>query len=333
MVPMKLSYNLPHNKTTNNVFRKSKAIRQDSPDSHNAVVHTHAEFHHGHSHAEVSHHAGGHHLLQVQNLSIGFTMYKDTEPSKAESSNTDSSKKYFSVEQYTSQVIDHLSLSVHTGEILAVVGASGSGKTLLADAILGLYTVNAHVKGTIYYDGVLQDAKSLSQLRGRKIAFVPQSVKSLDPLMKVGKQIGGSAQRRAELFERYGLSRDVEDLYPFELSGGMARRVLLCTALMTDPQLIIADEPTPGLDLELAVKAMEDFRAFANEGKGVLLITHDIELALRVADRVAVFKDGTVVEETSVANFTSPDLLQHPFSKALWYALPEHDFIVKGDES
>lgn len=303
---------------------------------HDAMVHTHAEFHHGHSHAEVSYHAGGHHLLQVHNLSIGFTMYKDAELANDESSNTyfsnaDSPKKHFSVEQYTSQVIDNLSLSVHTGEILAVVGASGSGKTLLADAILGLYATNARVEGTIYYDGVLQDAKSLAQLHGREIAFVPQSINSLDPLMKVGKQIGGSAQRRAELFERYGLSRDVEDLYPFELSGGMARRVLLCTALMLDPRLIIADEPTPGLDLELSVKAMEDFREFANEGKGVLLITHDIELALRVADRVAVFKDGTVVEETAVANFASPDLLQHPFSKALWHALPEHDFIVSKD--
>lgn len=342
---------LMRNKTASNAFTEPVTIQQDSSSQHDAMVHnattsthsqhdamvhTHAEFHHGHSHAEVSHHAGGHHLLQVQNLSIGFTMYKDAELSNAESSNTyfsntASTKKHFSVEQYTSQVIDNLSLSVHTGEILAIVGASGSGKTLLADAILGLYATNARVEGTIYYDGVLQDAKSLAQLRGREIAFVPQSVKSLDPLMKVGKQIGGSAQRRAELFERYGLSRDVEDRYPFELSGGMARRVLLCTALMTDPRLIIADEPTPGLDLELAVKAMEDFRVFANEGKGVLLITHDIELALRVADRVAVFKDGTVVEETAVANFTSPDLLQHPFSKALWHALPEHDFIVSKD--
>lgn len=342
---------LMHNKTANNAFTEPVTIQQNSSSQHDAMVHnattsthsqhdamvhTHAEFHHGHSHAEVSHHAGGHHLLQVQNLSIGFTMYKDAELANDESSNTyfsntDSPKKHFSVEQYTSQVIDNLSLSVHTGEILAVVGASGSGKTLLADAILGLYATNARVEGTIYYDGVLQDAKSLAQLRGCEIAFVPQSVKSLDPLMKVGKQIGGSAQRRAELFERYGLSRDAEDLYPFELSGGMARRVLLCTALMTDPRLIIADEPTPGLDLELAVKAMEDFRVFANEGKGVLLITHDIELALRVADRVAVFKDGTVVEETAVANFATPDLLHHPFSKALWHALPEHDFIVSKD--
>ena len=285
--------------------------------SHDDMVHTHTEFHHGHSHAKAGHHAGGHHLLQVQNLSIGFVMYEEGER--------------FSSEQYISQVIHNLSLSVHTGEILAVVGASGSGKTLLADAILGLYTTNARVEGTIYYDGKLQDAESLAHLRGREIAFVPQSVKSLDPLMKVGKQIGGNANRRRELFKRYGLAREVEELYPFELSGGMARRVLLCTALMKDPQLIIADESTPGLDLELAVKAMDDFRAFANEGKGVLLITHDIELALRVADRVAVFKDGTVVEETSVANFASPDLLVHPFSKALWHALPEHEFAVEED--
>ena len=108
----------------------------------------------------------------------------------------------------------------------------------------------------------------------------------------------------------------------------MARRVLLCCALMDDPRVIVADEPTPGLDLDLAVRALDDFRSFANEGNGVLLITHDIELALRVADRVAVFKDGTVVEETAVANFASPDTLAHPFSRELWHALPEHDFVV-----
>lgn len=106
----------------------------------------------------------------------------------------------------------------------------------------------------------------------------------------------------------------------------MARRVLLACALVNEPRLIIADEPTPGLDLELAVRAMDDFRAFADAGGGVLLITHDIELVLRVADRIAVFKDGTVVEETAVANFAAPELLRHPFSRALWAALPEHGF-------
>ncbi|MFR7738340.1 MAG: ABC transporter ATP-binding protein, partial [Eggerthella lenta] len=105
---------------------------------------------------------------------------------------------------------------------------------------------------------------------------------------------------------------------------------LLCCALMDDPRVIVADEPTPGLDLDLAVRALDDFRAFADAGGGVMLITHDIELALRVADRVAVFRDGTVVEETAVANFASPDLLQHPFSRELWHALPEHGFEAPG---
>ncbi|MFR3092242.1 MAG: ATP-binding cassette domain-containing protein, partial [Eggerthella lenta] len=126
-------------------------------------------------------------------------------------------------------------------------------------------------------------------------------VNNLDPLMKVGRQVEGFAhpdvphaerrRRRAELFERYGLSEETAQLYPFELSGGMARRVLLCCALMDDPRVIVADEPTPGLDLDLAVRALDDFRAFADAGGGVMLITHDIELP-RVADRVAVFLHG-----------------------------------------
>ena len=81
----------------------------------------------------------------------------------------------------------------------------------------------------------------------------------------------------------------------------------------------------------LALRAIDDLRRFADAGGGVLLITHDIELALRCADRVAIFHDGTVVEETSTASFVSPDLLAHPFSKALWHALPEHDFFSSPD--
>uniref|UniRef100_UPI002570B494 ATP-binding cassette domain-containing protein n=1 Tax=Adlercreutzia caecimuris TaxID=671266 RepID=UPI002570B494 len=138
--------------------------------------------------------------------------------------------------------------------------------------------------------------------------------------------------RRRQLFERYSLAESVARLYPHELSGGMARRVLLCCALMESPKLIVADEPTPGLDAALAAKALADFRVFADAGGGVMLITHDIELALTVADRVAVFRDGTVVEETAVANFASPDLLAHPFTRQLWHALPEHGFTVTEEE-
>ena len=118
----------------------------------------------------------------------------------------------------------------------------------------------------------------------------------------------------------------MEDLYPFELSGGMNRRVLIATAMIENPRLVIADEPTPGLDMELAVRALGDLRAFADAGGAVLLITHDLELALSVADRVAVFRDGRVVEEAPVSSFARPELLAHPFSRALWHAMPEHEF-------
>lgn len=285
---------------------------------HAATSHAGQPTHHHHSHAAHSVHAGGHHLLQLDDVSVGFERYAG---------------RGVLAPRETRFVMEHLSLSLHEGEILALVGASGSGKTLIADTIMGLFAANAQVTGRVWFDGDAMDERSLTPLRGNRIAFVPQSVESLDPLQRVGRQIERLAQgmtkqearaRRRELFARYRLDEETARCYPFELSGGMARRVLLIGALMNRPRVIVADEPTPGLDMELAVRAMDDFRAFANDGGGVLLITHDIELALRVADRIAVFENGTVVEETAVTSFASPDLLQHPFSKALWHALPEH---------
>ncbi len=289
-----------------------------SSTDHAATSHAGQPTHHHHSHAAHSVHAGGHHLLQLDDVSVGFERYAG---------------RGVLAPRETRFVVEHLSLSLHEGEILALVGASGSGKTLIADTIMGLFAANAQVTGRVWFDGDAMDERSLTPLRGNRIAFVPQSVESLDPLQRVGRQIERLAQgmtkqeartRRRELFARYRLDEETARCYPFELSGGMARRVLLIGALMNRPRVIVADEPTPGLDMELAARAMDDFRAFANDGGGVLLITHDIELALRVADRIAVFEDGTVVEETAVASFASPDLLQHPFSKALWHALPEH---------
>ena len=284
---------------------------------HSLIEHSSSQSHHHHDHAPVSHHFGGHHLLQVEDLSINFSMYDPFAP------------HFFSAKRQQTEAIHDLHISVHAGEIVAIVGASGSGKTLLANAILGIFAPNAHVTGRIWFDGVEQSPDMLAKLRGQGISLVPQSINSLDPLMKVGRQIQGDRRNRARmlsLLARYGLPESVADLYPHELSGGMARRVLLCCALMDDPKVIIADEPTPGLDLQLAAQAFLDFRDFANAGGGVLLITHDIELALGVADRIAVFWEGTVVEETSADSFSSPENLRHPFSKALWRALPEHDF-------
>ena len=298
--------------------------------------HRDGEFHHGHSHAAESHHPGAHHLLAVEGLTVGFDMYDPSAP-------------FFSAPRVRQEVVSDLSLSVHEGEILAVVGASGSGKTVLADCIMGRFEPNAQVTGRIWFDGEPLDEHALSRLRGHGISMVPQSVENLDPLMRVGEQVRGAARgrtraerradaerrraRQRELFRAYGFDDAVERLFPYQLSGGMARRVLLMCALMDDPRLIVADEPTPGLDLDLAVRALDDLRAFARKGGGVLLITHDIELALQAADRVAIFRDGTVVEETAVANFERPELLRHPFSRALWHAMPGHDFAAGGAQA
>lgn len=257
------------------------------------------------------------HILEIDDLSVSFMQYENTKSSR----------------QVELPVISRLSVSVHEGEIVAVVGSSGSGKSLLAHAILDLLPYNAKVGGEMFFDGELLTGEKIRELRGNKIAFVPQSTTYLDPLMTVGEQVSGGkknpgrTKKQQELFRRYGLGREVDEKYPFECSGGMTRRVLLTSALMGNPELIIADEPTPGMDLALAKKSMADFRAFADGGKGVLLITHDIELALEVADRIAVFYAGTTVEEAPVSDFQAEETLRHPYTKALWRALPQNGFL------
>ena len=253
-------------------------------------------------------------LLEIHDLSVSFRMYDGT------------------LEQKDLQVISDLHLTVRPGEIVAVAGSSGSGKSLLASAILGILPGNATVKGHLHYKGQELTPDMQKKLRGTEIALVPQSIAFLDPLMKVGKQADGHkkpypTQKRRDLFKRFSLPEKTEKLYPFQLSGGMARRVLVSTALISDAQLIIADEPTPGMSLEQALEALQMFRELANEGKSVILITHDIDLAFEFADRVAVFYAGTTVETAPVADFkTGPEALRHPYSKALWRALPQNGF-------
>ncbi|MDO5541465.1 MAG: ABC transporter ATP-binding protein [Eubacteriales bacterium] len=257
------------------------------------------------------------HILEIDELSVSFLQYENNRSSR----------------QIELPVISKLSVSVHEGEIVAVAGSSGSGKSLLAHAILDMLPYNAKVGGRMYFDGELLSPERIRKLRGNRIAFVPQSTTYLDPLMDVGTQVGGSKKnkekrkKQRELFDRYGLGAETDKKYPFECSGGMTRRVLLTSALMGNPELIIADEPTPGMDLALAKKSMEDFRTFADEGNGVLLITHDIELALEVADRIAVFYAGTTIEEAPVSDFDSEETLRHPYTKALWRALPQNGFV------
>ena len=253
-------------------------------------------------------------LLEIHDLSVSFRMYDGK------------------LEQKDLKVISDLHLTVRPGEIVAVAGSSGSGKSLLASAILGILPGNAAVHGHLHYKGEELTPELQAKLRGSEIALVPQSVAYLDPLMKVGAQADGHkkprpTEKRRGLFRRFGLPEKTEKLYPFQLSGGMARRVLVSTALITGAEIIIADEPTPGMSLDQALEALQMFREMANAGKAVILITHDIDLAFEFADRVAVFYAGTTVETAPSADFRiGPDALRHPYSKALWRALPQNGF-------
>lgn len=254
-------------------------------------------------------------ILEIKHVSVYFTQYE----------------RGFKKRHLT--VVRDLSLSVCPGKVVSVVGASGSGKSLLAHGILGILPYNSHMEGEILYDGSPLTEKRAAGLRGDEIALIPQSVTYLDPLMKVGAQLRkgrkdeASKKRCQEALNRYGLGEETEAMYPFELSGGMARRVLIATAVTESPSLIIADEPTPGLDARSAERLLGHFRELADEGAGILFITHDLELALSVADEVAVFYAGETVEHAAVEDFADPLRLRHPFTRALWHAMPKHGFI------
>lgn len=239
------------------------------------------------------------------------------------------------------QVITNLDVDLYEGEILAVVGSSGSGKSLLAHAILGILPDNATTEGDIIYKGKKLNSKEKEKLRGSEIAFIPQSVNFLDPLMKVSKQVKISIKNKEKanklqrnIFNKYKLDENVDNFYPFELSGGMARKVLLSTALVSNCKVIIADEPTPGLDEISLNEALQDFRNIADSGCAILMITHDIEAALKIADKIAVFYAGTTLEVANVSDFKGDGKnLRHPYSKALFNALPQNGFKpIKGSQ-
>ena len=257
-------------------------------------------------------------LLEIKNLSISFTQYVK------------------GLEQRELKVISDLTMDIHDHEILAVLGASGSGKSLLAHAILGILPENANVSGTIKYKHQELTPTLQEKLRGKNISLIPQSVNYLNPLMKVKEQAIGyiedenqkklMLEKQRKIIEKYGLSEKVDEMYPFQLSGGMARKVLISTALLNSPDTIIADEPTPGLDEEAVNETIRDLIELKNNGVGMLLITHDILTAIKASDKIAIIYLGYVIEITKTENFLTGKNLLHPYTRALYDALPENDF-------
>lgn len=236
-----------------------------------------------------------------------------------------------------SVIVPDLSFSLDAGERLAIVGESGCGKTMTAMAILSLLPSNCTREGQIIFDGRElrpRDERRMRALRGRDIVFVPQSGgEFLNPALTVGTQLAESLRRagvkgRAALrsatvqkLREAGLD-DAEDAvrkYPFQLSGGQAQKVVLASALCSKPRLVIADEPTKGIDEEGAMRFMDSLdRLFPDAA--VIVITHNVHIANRCR-RVLVMYRGEMMEYGSCA--TVLGLPSHPYTASLTAALPD----------
>lgn len=241
------------------------------------------------------------------------------------------------------RAVNGVSFRLREGEVLGLVGESGAGKTATALSILRLVPYPGRVvSGQVLFQG--RDLLSLSgeqmrRLRGREIAIVFQDPHSaLNPTLTIGAQMEEALRAHARIGRRearetalallreMGLSdgQRVLNQYPFQLSGGMAQRVMLAMALAPGPRVLIADEPTSNLDVTLQAEILQRLKRLQRErNASILLITHDMGVVAQMADRVAVMYAGTVVEEAEVVQlFRRP---RHPYTWGLFQALPRLD--------
>jgi peptide/nickel transport system ATP-binding protein len=240
----------------------------------------------------------------------------------------------------TVKALENVSLSVERGEIVGIVGESGSGKSVMAYTVMGLHDPAARIEGgRIAFGGtdMLQaSAADRDAIRGRELAMIFQSPRTaLNPIRKVGFQIEDVLRRHAAIrsadLQRHAVQAlarvripDPErryHAYPFELSGGMCQRVMIAMALACSPAMLIADEPTTGLDVTTQAVIMDLIREMSRSRRmSTLLITHDLGLAGEYCDRIAVMHAGHVVEiAPTEALLRSP---AHPYTKQLLAATP-----------
>jgi peptide/nickel transport system ATP-binding protein len=232
------------------------------------------------------------------------------------------------------RILDRVSLQVASGEILGLVGASGSGKSMTALAVMRLLPAGARVAGSVSLRGEPLDVMSereLQGVRGREIGVVFQEpMTALNPLMRIGDQVAetvrlhrsvppGEAQRMARTaLEAAGLSGPdaVPARYPYELSGGQRQRVAIAIATVLSPSLLIADEPTTALDAESQAEVLRRLAALSRErGMGLILISHDFAVISQMTERVAVMQGGRIVEQGATREILAAP--HHPYTQAL----------------
>jgi len=252
----------------------------------------------------------------------------------------------------TVRALEHINLRLHKGEIVGLVGESGSGKSVLSYAMLGISDAAARVtSGSATFGGLdllKADARTLADLRGREISMIFQSPRTaLNPIRPIGRQIEDVLRRHAAPMMRASAGTGLElgrnfreravqalrevaiadperrvHAYPFELSGGMCQRVMIAIALACRPSLLIADEPTTGLDVTTQAAVMDLITGLARERQmATLFITHDLGLAAEYCDRIVVMHAGHAVESAPARDlFAAP---RHPYTARLISSTPD----------
>ncbi|WP_163335810.1 ABC transporter ATP-binding protein [Desulfopila sp. IMCC35008] len=238
--------------------------------------------------------------------------------------------------------VNDVSFSVQAGECLGIVGESGSGKTQVFMSLMGLLAKNGTTEGKVYFEGeqiLGLSPKDLNRLRGVEFSMIFQDpMTSLNPYLRISKQMtevlvehrGMSEEKAAvtsiEMLDLVGIpeSKKRFRMYPHEFSGGMRQRVMIAMALLCQPKLLIADEPTTALDVTVQAQILELLARLGRElNMATVMITHDLGVIAGLSDRVVVMYGGRIVEQATVSEvFHDP---QHPYTKGLLSSMPRLD--------
>jgi peptide/nickel transport system ATP-binding protein len=247
--------------------------------------------------------------------------------------------------------VDNLSLSLTAGETVAIVGESGSGKTVTSLSIMGLHNLRStKISGSIkiiddgaVIDVVTDDSEKVRSLRGRVVSMIFQDpMSSLHPYYRISKQLseaylvhhpGKKAEakkRTVEMLDLVGIPEAAKRArdYPHQFSGGMRQRVMIAMALMNNPKILIADEPTTALDVTVQAQILTLLKEIQKEfNMGILLITHDLGVVAQVADRVSVMYAGNIVEQASADDIFYRPLA--PYTVGLLHSVPRVSYGIK----